>query len=67
MRRKIQDLFTYITGSAKRSIEGIRLAEQNYDIAIKTLTDRFGRRDIFINEHIDNLLTLTPVKSSSEV
>ncbi|XP_037525616.1 uncharacterized protein LOC119402539 [Rhipicephalus sanguineus] len=64
---KFKYLLTYLTGSAKRSIEGIRLAEQNYDLAIKTLTDRFGRRDLLINEHVDHLLALIPVKSSSDV
>ncbi|KAH7957448.1 hypothetical protein HPB52_019078 [Rhipicephalus sanguineus] len=48
-------------------MEGIRLAEQNYDLAIKILTDRFGRRDLLVNEHVDHLLTLSPVKSPSEV
>ncbi|XP_037505817.1 uncharacterized protein LOC119382165 [Rhipicephalus sanguineus] len=64
---KFKYLLTYLTGSAKRAIEGIRLAEQNYDLAIKTLTDRFGRRDLLVNDHIDHLLALSPVKCSSEV
>ncbi|XP_037521503.1 uncharacterized protein LOC119398758 [Rhipicephalus sanguineus] len=64
---KFKYLLTYLTGSAKRAIEGIRLAEQNYDLAIKTFTDRFGRRDLLVNEHIDHLLVLSAVKCSSEV
>ncbi|KAH7973045.1 hypothetical protein HPB52_020792 [Rhipicephalus sanguineus] len=51
----------------QRSIEGIRLAQQNYDLAIKKLTGRFGRRDLLINEPVDQLLALIPVKSSSDV
>ncbi|KAH7975612.1 hypothetical protein HPB52_003705 [Rhipicephalus sanguineus] len=34
---------------------------------IMTLTERFGRRDLLINEHIDHLLALPPVKSSADV
>ncbi|XP_037518298.1 uncharacterized protein LOC119395079 [Rhipicephalus sanguineus] len=64
---KFKYLLTYLTGSSKRAVEGIRLAEQNYDLATKTLTDRFGRWDLLVNEHIDHLLALSPVKCSSEV
>ncbi|XP_037501420.1 uncharacterized protein LOC119375312 [Rhipicephalus sanguineus] len=58
---------SYLNGAAKRTIEGIRLTEDNYAIAIRTLTERFGRRDLLINEHIDHLLALPPVKSSADV
>ncbi|KAH7984209.1 hypothetical protein HPB52_018115 [Rhipicephalus sanguineus] len=54
------------TGAAKRAIEGIRLADNNYDIAVKTLKERFGRQEL-VNEHIDQLLALSPVRSSKEV
>ncbi|XP_037515412.1 uncharacterized protein LOC119391836 [Rhipicephalus sanguineus] len=64
---KFKYLLSYFTGAAKRAIEGIRLTEDNYSIAIKTLTQRFGRRDLLINEHVDHLLALAPVKSSAEV
>ncbi|XP_075741915.1 uncharacterized protein LOC142793690 [Rhipicephalus microplus] len=64
---KFKYLLTYLTGSAKRAVEGIRLAEQNYELAIKTLTNRFLRQDLLVNEHVDNLLALSPVKSSSDV
>ncbi|KAH7967981.1 hypothetical protein HPB52_005049 [Rhipicephalus sanguineus] len=64
---KFKYLLSYLTGAAKRAIEGIRLTEDNYSIAIKTLTERFGRRDLLINEHVDHLLALAPVMSSAEV
>ncbi|XP_037503227.1 uncharacterized protein LOC119378052, partial [Rhipicephalus sanguineus] len=64
---KFKYLLTYLTGSAKWSIEGIWLAEQNYELAIKTLTGRFGGRDLLINEYVDQLLALILVKSSSDV
>ncbi|XP_037520499.1 uncharacterized protein LOC119397132 [Rhipicephalus sanguineus] len=57
----------YLTGAAKRAIEGIRLADNNYEIAVTTLKERFGRQELLVNEHIDQLLALSPVRSSKEV
>ncbi|KAH7935597.1 hypothetical protein HPB52_010336 [Rhipicephalus sanguineus] len=53
---KFKYLLTYLTGAAKRAIEGIRLADNNYEIA-----------ELLVNEHIDQLLALSPVRSSKEV
>ncbi|KAH8042809.1 hypothetical protein HPB51_025861 [Rhipicephalus microplus] len=64
---KFKYLLTYLTGSAKRAEEGIRQAEQNYDLAIKSLTDCFGRQDPIVNEGVNHILALISVKSSSEV
>ncbi|XP_037520910.1 uncharacterized protein LOC119397560 [Rhipicephalus sanguineus] len=64
---KFKYLLTYLRGAAKRAIEGIRLADNNYDIAVKTLKERFGRQELLVNEHIDQLLALSPVRSSKEV
>ncbi|KAG0414622.1 hypothetical protein HPB47_008220 [Ixodes persulcatus] len=60
-------LMTYLTHNAKRAVEGIRLSEQNYDLAVRTLHDRFGRRDILIDEHINQLLNLPKISSSRNV
>ncbi|KAH7986454.1 hypothetical protein HPB52_024962 [Rhipicephalus sanguineus] len=64
---KFKYLLTYLTGAAKRAIEGIRLADNNYEIAVITLKERFGRQELLVNEHIDQLLALSPVRSSKEV
>ncbi|XP_037521388.1 uncharacterized protein LOC119398627 [Rhipicephalus sanguineus] len=63
---KFKYLLTYLPGAAKRAIEGIRLAD-NYEIAVTTLKDRFGRQELLVNEQIDQLLALSPVRSSKEV
>ncbi|KAH7947342.1 hypothetical protein HPB52_010254 [Rhipicephalus sanguineus] len=57
---KIKYLLTCHTGAAKRAIEGIGLAHNNYDIAVKTLKKRFRRQELLVNEHIDQLLALFP-------
>ncbi|KAH6948808.1 hypothetical protein HPB50_026542 [Hyalomma asiaticum] len=64
---KFKYLLTYLTGAAKAAIQGIRLAEANYDIAVNVLSDRFGRRGMLVNDHLDHLLSLAPVRSSSEL
>ncbi|XP_037514124.1 uncharacterized protein LOC119390576 [Rhipicephalus sanguineus] len=64
---KIKYLLTYLTGAAKAAIQGICLAEANYDVAIQILSDRFGRRDMLVDDHLDNLLSVAPVRSSADV
>nr|XP_037284996.1 uncharacterized protein LOC119177916 [Rhipicephalus microplus] len=62
---KFKHLQSYLSSAAKRAIEGIRHTEDNYNIAIKTSTKRFGRRNLLVNEHVD--LALAPVKLSAYV
>ncbi|XP_077557616.1 uncharacterized protein LOC144172899 [Haemaphysalis longicornis] len=53
-----------MTGPDKTAIEGIM---RKNDAAIKILNDRFGRRDLFIADHVNALLAITPVKTSADV
>lgn len=43
------------------------VSDENYAIAIKILTEHFSRRDLLINERVNNLLVLCLVKSSTGV
>ncbi|KAH8025026.1 hypothetical protein HPB51_002922 [Rhipicephalus microplus] len=45
----------------------IWLAYHNYDVAMKTLQERFGRHELLVNERIDQLLALSPVWSFKKV
>lgn len=56
-----------MAGAAKRAIEGICLTEANCKIAIKVLTNHFGHKHILIDDHIDSLLAIEPIESSSQV
>ncbi|KAH7944965.1 hypothetical protein HPB49_002861 [Dermacentor silvarum] len=58
---------TYLSGSAKTAIQNIRLAEANYDAAIKVLSDRFGCRDMLDDDHPDHLLAMAPIRSSADL
>ncbi|XP_077551846.1 uncharacterized protein LOC144166061 [Haemaphysalis longicornis] len=64
---KFKYLLTYLIGDARRAIEGIRLSEANYDVAVSALVQRFGRPELLINEHIDQLLAFTPIRSSMDI
>ncbi|XP_064488372.1 uncharacterized protein LOC135400471 [Ornithodoros turicata] len=53
--------------TAKRSVEGIAISEANYDTAISTLQNRFGRPAALVDAHIDKLLNLPLVSSARDV
>ncbi|KAL1484016.1 hypothetical protein MTO96_050131, partial [Rhipicephalus appendiculatus] len=52
---------TYVAGAAKRA----KVA--NYNIAVKELTERFGRKDLLIDDHIDSLLSIETIETSWQV
>ncbi|XP_064477735.1 uncharacterized protein LOC135391410 [Ornithodoros turicata] len=60
-------LRSYLTGQAKRAVEWIRLTEDNYATAVNVLTQRFGRTDALVDEHVDSLLAITPIQNSSQL
>ena len=55
--------FTYLQASvrdeAKAAIQGIAITSQKYQIAIKTLQERFGRKQRIISAHVDALLDIS--------
>ncbi|KAJ7999845.1 hypothetical protein DPEC_G00198630 [Dallia pectoralis] len=60
-------LKSYLTGAAARAVAGFTMTDSNYDAAVELLQNRFGRKDIVISAHMSKLLSLTPVKKSSDV
>ena len=54
--------FSYLKGAldgeAARAIKGYSLTEANYPKAIEKLNERFGRKDIIIQSHLQGLLNL---------
>lgn len=65
------DKFTYLKSllksSAQHAIKGLSLSEKNYEIAVKILVDRYGKKEILIRSHINNLLNLSPVRNASNL
>lgn len=66
-KEKFTYLKSYLTGATAKAVAGFTLTDSNYDNAIDMLKNRFGRKDIVVSAHMSNLLTLTPVKRSSDI
>lgn len=64
---KFNYLVSLLGGSALRIVEGFSLSNRNYEEALKLLKDRFGRKDMLINTHMNILLNLQPVRSSNDL
>ncbi|GFY41797.1 peptidase M20 domain-containing protein 2 [Trichonephila inaurata madagascariensis] len=65
------DKFSYlksvVTSDAELAIRGLTLTSENYAKAIKILEDRFGRKELIVDFHMNRLLNLTPVRKSFDV
>lgn len=63
--------FTYLKsllgGPALSAISGFSMSNENYDECLKLIKERFGRTDLVISSHMNKLLNLEPVKSSSNI
>ena len=64
------DKFNYLKSllekSAAATIEGLSLTESNYEIAIELLQQRFGDKQVIISSHMDSLLKLPQLRSSTD-
>ncbi|XP_077541162.1 uncharacterized protein LOC144153382 [Haemaphysalis longicornis] len=61
---KLKYLKRYLVGTAKDTISGLSLTGSNYHIAIDLFEERFGRKDLAINDHMTSLLQLQAVDSA---
>ncbi|GFX41923.1 DUF1758 domain-containing protein [Trichonephila clavipes] len=64
------DKFSYlksvVTSDAELAIRGLTLTSKNYAKAIKILENRFGRKELIVDFHMNRLLNLTPVQKSKQ-
>ncbi|XP_054709142.1 uncharacterized protein LOC129218845 [Uloborus diversus] len=65
--QKFNYLRSYLGGPAAMAIEGFEITDDNYDAALKILEERFGSKDLIIQEHFDKLLNLTPVYKLNDI
>ncbi|GFX64120.1 integrase catalytic domain-containing protein [Trichonephila clavipes] len=63
---KFNYLRTYLKGSALNSIDGLSITPENYDAAIEILISRFGKKNILINTHMNNLFRIPPLKNARD-
>ena len=64
---KFNYLRSYLSSTTLTAIDGLEISETNYDTAINILQNRFGQKDIIINDHVNKLLNLSPVYKSSDI
>lgn len=61
---KLLYLKASLIGNAKSAIEGLKVTNKNYMIAINTLKERFGKEDHIIDAHYSALYKVKPSENS---
>ena len=56
--QKLTYVMNSLGGSAYKALEGLAITGKNYENAIETLKDRFGKKQFVVNAHMQELLTL---------
>ncbi len=64
---KFNYLKSLLTGTAREAIAGLTLSASNYKEAVAILEGRFGHQQQIISRHMDQLLNMNPVTSSSNL
>ncbi|XP_035220972.1 uncharacterized protein LOC118193921 [Stegodyphus dumicola] len=59
---KFSYLKSLLGGVVYNAVSGLSLTKENYDSAIQLLINRFGRKDLVINAHMNKLLNLSLLK-----
>ena len=64
---KFNYLKSYLTSAAANSIKGFSLTNDNYIAALNTIKERFGKKHLVINSHLNKLLSLTPIRKTNDL
>lgn len=64
---KFSYLKTALTGDAAAAIAGLHLSAVCYNDAVELLQQRFGKDTTIIQDHMESLLNVRPVRSSDDV
>lgn len=56
-----------LTGKAAAAVSAIQATESSYAYAVELLKERFGKKDVLVQEHLTQLLNLPKVKALSDV
>lgn len=63
---KLLYLKTSLKGNAKTILEGLETTNDNYKIAVTTLTDRYGKKSQIIDAHYSNLYKMARAENPDE-
>ena len=61
---KLKYLNSKLTGEAKHAVSGIILSNDNYQVAVTLMKERFGDVQTVINAHYTELINLTPATNN---
>ena len=64
---KFNYLKRMLKGQAEAAISGLKIAADNYKIALDILQSRFGNTDVIISAHMEQLVGMPFVASSSDI
>ena len=56
-----------VEGSAATTIAGLKLSDENYDVALNLLKERFDNKQLLISSHMKALLQLEPAHDIKDV
>ena len=59
---KFNYLIKYLEGDAEQTLDGIARTNQNYEMAVKLLTEKFGKENRIILTHLDEMFSSQSVK-----
>ena len=61
---KLNYLMSKLTGEAKTSVSGILLSNENYEIAVELLKERYGDMQTVIISHYTEIINLKPAQNN---
>ena len=64
---KLEYLKCQCEGAAYQAIAGLELTNDNYEVAVNVLKQRFGQRQDILNAHMDALLYINTVHKNAEI
>ena len=63
--------YNYLTGLLNESVEkcifGLNITNENYDLAVKILKERYVNTQMLVSSHMEDLVKLNPVKHENDV
>ena len=61
---KLNYLSSKLSGEAKHSVSGIQLSNENYQVAVELLKERYGDKQAVFTSHYTELINLKPAPNN---
>ena len=63
--KKFSYLRSKLSGEAARAVSGLALSNENYDVAVTVLKERFGNNQEVIDLHYNEMINLQPANNNT--